>query len=272
MPQHLRGGHARLEQVRDGVHGREVALELRHDVVVAAGHQLDDEASGASHAHVAVHEHAHPKRGWDLVARGKIVGEVVANLARDELDLARVRIHPRNVVHDGERTCPDGLSHVQVTAAVERQPHPRVLHEALRVATVVGRHGDSAKLAVAHDRDGDELVVVLGHGAHHLRAHEQPPQGRRRHRRRVVPGARLLHRRARRDCKRTHHAVGRRAAHDVVLPALALRPEVYHALRQSGTLAIQLVIRHAASLAPRAGCGRGHLSQLVTTCLYPKLH
>ena len=110
--------------------------------------------------------------------------------------------------------------------------------ESFGLAAVVGGHGEAAHGTLAANHKGDELVVVLGHGAHHHARHQEAPQRGAHDGRGLVALVQLLDARARRYRKGTHLAVGRRSAHNVVAETNRLSVEVDDAALARGLLAV----------------------------------
>src|SRR5690606_638123 len=84
------GRLARTEHRRRVWERPDGVLDLGRLLVRHARHELDDVAPGGLDRPVGPHEDTDPHRGRDLLAPRQVVGEVVPDLARDQLDRASV--------------------------------------------------------------------------------------------------------------------------------------------------------------------------------------
>ena len=227
------------------MHLAQVCLELCERLLGAVGHGLHDEAARLAHGEVGVHEHTHAYRGRNLLALHVVGADVVADLAREQIELAAIRLAPGGVLDDGEGALAHGGRHVELALAVEGNPHVGVAGEALHVALRVGGHGEAGKRAVALDDEAEQLAGVLEHRAHHRARREKPAECRRGDGARLVRVACELHGALRRGCKRANLSTAGRAAHHVI------------GVAQCGDLCVQFFPGHLCSYLPAWHVGAG---------------
>ena len=95
--------------VEDGgelVHEEDVRLQLLNKALGRAGHELHDEAAGGPDRPVRVYEDADADGGGNLLALDHVLRQVLAYLARHELDGADVGLLEADVAADGQHAVP----------------------------------------------------------------------------------------------------------------------------------------------------------------------
>ena len=142
---------------------------------------------------VVVHQHAqtHQRRG--LLRGGEVHGEVLGDLAGDQVHLAHVGLLQAKVLDDGHLAVPAHRRANRQLLARAREIDSGIVHVALHAQVAVGHRQHRADGAAALDLHADGLPVVLQHAAHHGRAGQRAPQRRRGDAGEVMGIHRLLH-------------------------------------------------------------------------------
>ena len=155
-----------------------------------SGQHLDDQPAGGLHA--LAHQHAQRHQRGHLFRGGEVHGEVLGDLAGDEVDHAHIRLAQAEVLDHGEAAVlAHGRAHGQFAVGCARQFHIREGRVALHRGVGLAHGHNGADGAAALDGDGEALVFALEHAAHHRSGHQRAPQRRRRRARQAVdlPGA-----------------------------------------------------------------------------------
>ena len=217
------------------MHFAQVGLELRERLFGAIGHGLYDEAARLAYGEVGVHKHADTHRGRNLLALHVVGADVVADLAREQIELAAIGLTPGGVLDDGEGALAHSRRHIELSLTVEGNPYVGVAGEALHVALRVGGHGKAGERAIALDDETEQLTGILEHRAHHRACREKPAECRRGDGTRLVCVAGELYGVLRRGGKRANLSAARGAAHHVV------------GVAQCGDLCVQFFPGHLCS-------------------------
>ena len=156
------------------------------------GEHLDDQPARGLHA--LAHQHAQRHQRGHLLRGGEIHGEVLGDLAGDEVDHAHIRLAQAKVLDHGEAAIlAHGRAHGQFAIGGARQFHIREGHIALDGGVRLAHGHDGADGTSALDGDGEALILALEHAPHHRGCHQRAPQRRRGRARQAVDLAGALH-------------------------------------------------------------------------------
>ena len=220
-PEHVLGAESAVEHRGHVSGGVNAGLDQIDGLVRCAGEKLHDVAACGADTLIGLHEHAEGAGGRDLLTLGKILCDVLGDLAGDELHAADIRLlHPK-VADDGQHSVrSDGGADVQLAAVFFKQADLRVFDPAADVALGVGDRQQRPERAAALDLKRDGAVLHLLHISHHGRGSKQPPQRGRCRGERFVHPARGLGDLARGNGDGLHKAVLGHGTNNMILHSM----------------------------------------------------
>src|SRR6185295_9893615 len=137
------GGATLFQEMADTADAGDVALEARHRILRGSRQHLHHHAAGRGDA-ARLAEHPQQHGGLGLLALREIVGDVLADLAAHQLDLALVAVALLVLAEHAEITPAHGAADAELAVRPIRNLHAAVPDDAAQVALVI-RLGEDAE-------------------------------------------------------------------------------------------------------------------------------